>query len=239
MMDTDLDTQGYAWERALIDAAACAQVVERLAAAVETDGRRRQGGNGRAFAMRQVLARVPELVPMVEATLRQVASVVLGAEAFAVRSMLFDKVPGANWPVAWHQDRTISVQQRLEAAGFGPWSLKEGVHHVEPPVSVLERMVTLRLHLDAATAENGALRVVPGSHRMGRLDGEAVRDAVARGPVVTCVAATGDVLLMRPLLLHASSPSVEPTHRRVLHVEYACDPLPGGLAWAQEETACC
>jgi hypothetical protein len=32
-------------------------------------------------------------------------------------------------------------------------------------------------------------------------------------------------------VLHASSPATAPMHRRVVHLEFACDPLPGGLEW--------
>ncbi|MDB6072587.1 MAG: Phytanoyl-CoA dioxygenase, partial [Verrucomicrobiaceae bacterium] len=87
-----------------------------------------------------------------------------------VRGILFDKTPDANWLVAWHQDLTVCVQERSEVEGHGPWSVKHGVPHVQPPVELLAEMVTLRLHLDLTHAGNGALRVIPRSHREGRLD---------------------------------------------------------------------
>src|SRR5690606_16226043 len=91
----------------------------------------------------------------------------LGPGWRVVRSILFDKTPDANWKVAWHQDLSIAVRERADVAGYGPWSRKDGVVHVEPPTSVLKRMVTLRLHLDDCNAENGPLRVLPGSHAHG------------------------------------------------------------------------
>jgi Phytanoyl-CoA dioxygenase (PhyH) len=159
------------------------------------------------------------------------AAAVLGPDCIAVRGILFDKTPGANWKVSWHQDLTIAVRTRLDVPGFGPWSQKAGIHHVQPPVPVLERMLTLRLHLDDCGADNGPVRVLPGSHRAGRLTGEQIDRWRAEHEVHDCIAVRGEVLAMRPLLLHASSPAASPEHRRVIHLEYAALQLPGGLAW--------
>lgn len=156
----------------------------------------------------------------------------LGGEPVAVRVICFDKSPGKNWLVPWHQDLTIAVQERREVPGFGPWSVKDGIPHVQPPAELLERMLTVRLHLDDAHAGNGALKVIPGSHRGGRLSPDEVRAAVASTPEHICEVEAGGILLMRPLILHASSRSVSDTHRRVLHVEYAGFTLPSGLEWA-------
>jgi len=148
-----------------------------------------------------------------------------------VRSLLFDKTPGENWPVPWHQDLTLAVAERVESEGFGPWSVKDGIPHVQPPVEILFRMVTARLHLDDATEENGALKVAPGSHRLGRIPPEATREVVAGGSV-TCECRAGDLLLMSPLLLHASGRSQHPAHRRIVHFEFAPpDALPSALRW--------
>jgi len=157
----------------------------------------------------------------------------LPAEPLPVRAIYFDKSPDANWLVAWHQDLTIAVRERVEAAGFGPWSMKGGVPHVQPPMEMLERMITVRLHLDDADAGNGALRVLPGSHRFGRLSAEKIQELRATEPEALCVANAGDVLLMRPLILHASGRSNSPKHRRILHIEYAGFDLPPGLQWQE------
>jgi hypothetical protein len=147
-----------------------------------------------------------------------------------VRVIFFDKTAGKNWPVAWHQDRTIAVtQQADELEGYGPWSLKAGVVHVQPPIAVLESMITLRIHLDDTPGGNGALRVVPGSHLHGFVTSENFPGRETE--VVCCEAEAGDVLAMRPLLLHSSPRSVTPSHRRVLHVEYAAVDLPAPMDW--------
>ena len=88
-----------------------------------------------------------------------------------VRSILFDKTPRQNWPVSWHQDLTIAVQKEATCEGYGPWTTKEGVPHVQPPVELLEKMVTARIHLDDTDASNSALMVIPGSHRLGKISG--------------------------------------------------------------------
>ena len=119
------------------------------------------------------------------------------------------------------------MQERIDVPGFGPWSIKSGVPHVQPPVEVLEQMVAVRLHLDDCGEENGPVRVLPGSHRLGRM----VNPPWGVPSGVSCVVPRGGVLLMRPLLWHASSPAASPAHRRVVHIEFAAMPLPGGLKW--------
>jgi hypothetical protein len=157
----------------------------------------------------------------------------VGTAARPVRAIYFDKSPDANWLVPWHQDLTIAVRERVEAPGFGPWSVKEGVPHVQPAVELLARMLAVRLHLDDADQSNGALRVLAGSHRCGRLGAEAIAEWRARGAEIVCTAAAGDALLMRPLLLHASSKSTSSRSRRVLHLEYAGFDLPAGMKWQE------
>ncbi len=159
----------------------------------------------------------------------------LPEEPIPVRAIYFDKTPDTNWLVTWHQDLTLALRARLEAPGFGPWSVKDGVPHVQPPIELLERMLTVRLHLDDADEDNGALQVLPASHRNGRLSATDIRAMRERCPEVICSVAAGDALLMRPLLLHASSRSRLPRHRRVLHIEFAAFALPDGLQWYESD----
>lgn len=149
-----------------------------------------------------------------------------------VRGIFFDKVEGANWKVPWHQDVTIAVKERRDVPGFRGWSLKDGIPHVQPPVEVLEKMLTCRLSLDDCTPENGPLRVIPGSHRLGRLPKSEVLRLGHEGPAVECCVPAGGAVWMKPLLIHSSSKARVPSHRRVLHLEFAGCDLPGGLEWA-------
>jgi hypothetical protein len=164
---------------------------------------------------------------------RGIAASILGSAARPVHATLFDKTPDANWYGTWHQDLTIAVKKRIDVQGFGPWSVKEGVQHVQPPVAVLEGMVSLRVHLDPCAAENGALKFISGSHQHGILDSADLSSWRDNHPHVICPADTGDVVIMRLLLLHSSSKSQVPGHRRVLQIEYAGVDLPGGLEWAE------
>ena len=188
--------------------------------------------NDRVYAVRNLLATVPAVRQLAaDPAVRRLVEPVVGPRAQVVRAILFDKTPGANWKVAWHQDLSIAVRDRREVAGFGPWSVKAGVVHVQPPADVLGRMLTVRLHLDDCGPDNGPLRVIPGSHRGGALTPGEVERWRATVPPVACCAAAGGAVLMRPLVLHASSAATAPGHRRVVHLEWSADPLPGGLAW--------
>jgi ectoine hydroxylase-related dioxygenase (phytanoyl-CoA dioxygenase family) len=158
---------------------------------------------------------------------------VLPADAHAVQCTLFEKALDKNWLVALHQDLSIPVAERIDSALCTGWSAKEGDLFVQPPISVLEDLVAVRVHLDACDERNGALRVVPGSHRLGRLSSaQALNARAVRGERVVPVP-RGSVMVMRPLLLHASSKATADLPRRVLHFVFGPSSLPEGLSWRQ------
>jgi ectoine hydroxylase-related dioxygenase (phytanoyl-CoA dioxygenase family) len=167
-------------------------------------------------------------------TLRRFACAVLGEPCFAVRALLFDKTPEANWKVVWHQDLTVAARARVDVTGYGPWTEKAGVPHVQPPIDVIEQMLAIRVHLDPCTIENGPVRVIDGTHRMGRLTADAIDRIRAERNESVCLAAEGALLAFRPLLLHASSPATRPAHRRVIHIEYASQSLASPLVWHRQ-----
>lgn len=160
-----------------------------------------------------------------------VASTKLGPEARAVRALLFDKRADANWALGWHQDRTIAVKERLHIDGYGPWSCKNGIHHVEPPIDILESMITLRVHLDPCGPANAPLKIIPGSHLLGRIPVADINEEVAGLGSYTCTAQQGDVWVYATTILHASDAATHPSSRRVLQLDYATRELPGGLQW--------
>lgn len=176
---------------------------------------------------------LPALRPLLapDGLIGALASQCLGQPGMAVRAILFDKTTQTNWSLAWHQDRTICVRERLAVEGFGPWSVKAGLHHVAPPFDLLSRMVTLRVHLDDVPATNAPLLIAPGSHGLGKVAAGKVDAVAARCGVVACLAAAGDVWAYATPILHASEAASLPTRRRVLQVDYSADSLPGGLAW--------
>lgn len=161
----------------------------------------------------------------------RIAGSVLGAGSQPVRAIWFDKSAGANWSLPWHQDRTIAVKERLEVRGFGPWSVKSGMVHVEPPFDLLAGMVTLRIHLDSVPATNAPLLIAPESHKFGRIPANEIPEVVKRCGAVSCLANAGDIWLYATPILHASEAATEPSHRRVLQVEFAAGRLPAGLEW--------
>jgi ectoine hydroxylase-related dioxygenase (phytanoyl-CoA dioxygenase family) len=183
-----------------------------------------------SYAMRNLLAMpiVRELARSL--AVRTLAEAVLGKNCFAIKGTLFNKTRESNWKVVWHQDLTVIVRERKEIRGFGRWTVKSGVAHVQPPADVMSRILALRLHLDESGEENGPLRVIPGSHRQGRLSPKEIAEWRKKGSV-TCTVPRGGVLVMRPLLLHASSACVVPKSRRVIHLEFAAVELPDGLEW--------
>jgi len=124
----------------------------------------------------------------------------------------------------------IAVRERVEVKGWGPWSLKAGVTHVRPAAQILDQMVTIRIHLDDCGDGNGPLQVISGSHRQGLLSDTKIQNW-SKKEAVSCAVHRGDAILMRPLLLHASSPALHPSHRRVVHLEFAAHELPNGLEW--------
>jgi len=164
-------------------------------------------------------------------TMHRIATSRLGADARPVRAILFDKRSGMNWALGWHQDRTIAVRERSDAPSFGPWSKKSGLDHVEPPFEYIAGMLTLRAHLDACGPDNAPLKIVPGSHRLRRVPVDEIEAVVAEREAVSCLAGSGDVWAYGTGILHASDASLNPTHRRVLHVDYASASLPSGLNW--------
>jgi ectoine hydroxylase-related dioxygenase (phytanoyl-CoA dioxygenase family) len=160
-----------------------------------------------------------------------VAANYLGAAARPVRSLLFDKSGTSNWSLGWHQDRTIAVAERRNVDGFGPWTVKAGMIHVEPPAPLQAAMITLRVHLDPVDACNAPLLVAPGSHRLGRVPEADIAAVVQRCGAATCTAEAGDVWTYSTPILHASDAAARPRHRRVLQIDYAANELPGGLRW--------
>jgi hypothetical protein len=163
--------------------------------------------------------------------LGSLAAQAAGMRANPVRVLYFDKTAETNWAVPWHQDRTIAVSHPAEIDGYGPWTRKNGVDHVEPPLSVLAGMLTLRLFLDDCGEEDGPLEVALGSHRRGRILSSDLMKVVDQSAIFVATGRAGDVLVMKTLAVHRSKRAAVAAHRRVLHVDYSVADLPAPLAW--------
>jgi ectoine hydroxylase-related dioxygenase (phytanoyl-CoA dioxygenase family) len=222
-----LDCDGYAILPAVFDAAAVSAIIEactRALTAAADDPAVLAGKGGPAYGARNLLRLWPGALELARSpVLSSKLLRVLGNVGGVVRALFFDKPPGHSWALPWHKDFTIAVKAHGPIDRFEKPTVKAGVPHVEAPVELLATMLTARVHLDPMFEENGALRVIPGSHR-GPED---------RAPL-TLQCAAGDVLLMRPLLVHGSGHCVSDSqsHRRVVHLE--CAPsakLPDGYEW--------
>ena len=188
---------------------------------------------GTVYAARNVIDVVPDIRGawqndlLVEFVQRR-----LGERAGLVRVLYFDKPPEQSWALPWHKDLLIAVDSLRETAGYSAPRLRAGVPHTEPPLEVLESMLTLRIHLDEVTPENGPLQVASGTHRTGKA---LVLDGFERHSICT---PAGSVLAMTPLLAHCSGRSTPGTmrHRRILHLEFSrLRELPGGMRWHRFE----
>lgn len=84
---------------------------------------------------------------------------------------------------------------------------------------------------DQVDANNAPLRIVPGSHRLGRLSEAEVQGVVATSGERPCLAERGDVWLYATPIVHASLAADPPRRRRVLQVDYSADAAPHPLAW--------
>jgi hypothetical protein len=227
---------GFALVRNVYSAAECAAIASELTAALAACSRegsalRRVGGA--LYGARNLLALYPRSrVLWQQPRLVELLTATLGPRFGLVRGLFFDKPPEAGWSLPWHQDLTIAVQSHaLPTTHFRNPTTKGGVAHVEAPDELLHQMLTLRIHLDAATLDNGPLQVLPGTHRS--------RHASPSAEAVTVLAAAGDVFAMRPLLSHASAAPTpgNTAHRRILHLEFAAsDELPDGYRWHEFTT---
>ncbi|QJD97995.1 phytanoyl-CoA dioxygenase family protein [Mucilaginibacter robiniae] len=188
------------------------------------------------FAIRQFLKQVPEIKTLIFTDmLRQILDALFSFNYFVVKSIYFDKPQKSNWFVAYHQDLTISVDRKVDLPDFGPWTIKQNQFAVQPPLAILKDNFTVRIHLDDTDEGNGALKVIPKSHHKGIYRPENINwDAEQE---VICPVPRGGIMIMRPLLLHASNRTTSNRRRRVIHIEFSKALLPDGLQWSELESS--
>ncbi len=230
----NIQTDGFALIPRAVSRNKAAELAQRLTRSLQTESEQGSplASRGTVYAARNPLEVIPEVESIwQQSVLSKVLSSVLGHDFGLVRGLFFDKPPGRSWWLPWHKDLTIAVKNnQLPSELFTQPTLKAGVPHVIAPVEVLEQMLTIRIHLDDVTAENGPLRVIPGSHLTGK---EIIANDMEPA---TIFATAGDALAMRPLLSHSSGDSSPGTnrHRRILHLEFAASELlADGYEWQQ------
>jgi ectoine hydroxylase-related dioxygenase (phytanoyl-CoA dioxygenase family) len=140
----------------------------------------------------------------------------LGADIKQISHQVHWKPPGAKYTsYRFHQD-----------ARFRQGTVKDFAY--------LRSTVTTGLAIDPQTAENGALRIMPGSHRLGYLglsddgpimvgetqDEELRRAGLDPANIVTCEMEPGDLLLWTLFTVHGSAPNVSDYDRRFMINSY-------------------
>lgn len=229
---SNLGRDGYCMLPGAIDLRTVARLVALFGSAFidESQSVRARSSRGYVYAVRNLIGSIPEVSTVWQADpMMPLLRAVLGREFGLVRALFFDKPPERTWNLPWHKDTSIAVKDNtVKSRTFSRPTIKANIPHVIACDSVLHQMLTLRIHLDDVTDENGPLRVIPGSHAGCESDGIGIDNAV------TIHAIAGDVLVMRPLISHASGNSLEGTmrHRRILHLEFAAtELLPDGYEW--------
>lgn len=184
------------------------------------------------FAIRRFVQEIPGIRSLVFGErIKQIITEYGGRDYFVSKSIYFDKPGLSNWFVAYHQDLTIAVDKKSIFPGYGPWTKKQDMFAVQPPLDILAGNFTIRIHLDDTDETNGALKVIPGSHNKGIYRPESIDWTVEKEEI--CRVRSGGIMLMKPLLLHSSSRTTEDKKRRVMHLEFSNAVLPKGLGWAE------
>lgn len=185
------------------------------------------------FAIRQFHKEVPETLDFIfNQNLKDIMEDTFGKGYFITKSIYFDKPEKSNWFVAYHQDLTISVDKKIEIENFENWTVKQNQFAVQPPSAILEDNFTIRIHIDTTTKDNGALKVIDNSHSKGILrlenqDFENEKETI-------CEVEKGGIMIMKPLLFHASNKTTNNERRRVIHIEFSKHELPDGLEWSEK-----
>jgi hypothetical protein len=186
------------------------------------------------FAIRQFLKELPHLNQLIfNNKLRSLIQQLFGEDYFVVKSIYFDKPASSNWYVSWHQDLTISVDKKVDLENFGPWTVKQHQFAVQPPLNILQNIFTIRIHLDETDENNGALKIIPGSHKKDVFRPEKIDWSIETEQY--CKVAKGGVMIMKPLLLHSSGRTTNERKRRVIHIEFSNIELPATIKWAERQ----
>lgn len=225
-----LKDKGYTIIPKVFSNAECTELISYIELADTANNTFRKSAD--LFAIRQFLKEVPATQYIIfNNKLNAIIQALFGSGFFITKSIYFDKPAQSNWFVSYHQDLTISVDKKLELPGYGPWTVKQNQFAVQPPLAILENNFTIRIHLDDTDENNGALKVIPGSHQKGIYRPETIDWHKETEDL--CKIEKGGIMIMRPLLLHSSGRTTNSNKRRVVHVEFGTQQLPAGLNWSE------
>jgi ectoine hydroxylase-related dioxygenase (phytanoyl-CoA dioxygenase family) len=207
-----------------------AQIIDLVNQADDSNVAFRKSEN--LFAIRKFLREIPSVAEIVfNEKILSVISDFLGENYFVVKSIYFDKPEQSNWFVSYHQDLTISVDKKVDLEHFSKWTIKENQFAVQPPIDILKNIFTIRIHLDDTNENNGALKVIPGSHLQNIIRPENIGGT--KETETTCSVQKGGIMIMSPLLLHSSSKTNNNNQRRVIHIEFSNQELPTEIKWSE------
>jgi ectoine hydroxylase-related dioxygenase (phytanoyl-CoA dioxygenase family) len=187
------------------------------------------------YAIRQLLNTIPKLKQLLfNKNVVGLLDNLFESNYFLTKAIYFDKPPQSNWFVAYHQDLGISVDKKAELDDYRNWTYKQDQYGVQPPIKILEDTITLRIHLDDTTKDNGALKIIPKSHIKGIIRKNSENWNIENEDI--CEVKQGSIMLMKPLLLHASNKTINNKRRRVIHLEFNCNSLSKPLNWLEYQT---
>lgn len=228
----EIDTEGFT----IINTVYTENEIERLISLIENNTENRVDTatfrkSQDLFAIRQFHKEIPETLPYIfNPNLKDIIEATFGEGYFITKSIYFDKPEKSNWFVAYHQDLTISVDKKIEIENFENWTIKQNQFAVQPPIKILENNFTIRIHLDNTTKDNGALKVINDSHSKGIF---RVENLQTENETI-CEVEKGGIMIMKPLLFHASNKTTNNERRRVIHIEFSNQVLPDGLEWSEK-----
>jgi len=186
------------------------------------------------YAVRQLITKEPKNQKIIfqNEKFKELYNSVCTKDYFLSKAIFFNKPRKSNWFVSYHQDLSISAKEKVKVKDYTNWTNKNGQLGVIPPKEILERTITIRIHLDKTDETNGALRVIPNSHTKGIIRIDTSFNKNDFGKEVLCKVDKGAIMLMKPLLLHASSKSISEFDRRVIHLEFCNKEIP--MQWLEK-----
>ena len=226
----DIEINGFA----IIDNIYSESEIEQILLCIESADKSKETfrKSTELFAIRQFLNEIPEIRSLIfNDNLKKKIEELFGKDYFVVKSIYFDKPETSNWYVSYHQDLTISVDKKVELTGFGPWTVKHNQFAVQAPLEILENICTVRIHLDDTDENNGALKVILGSHSKEIYRPETIDWNIEKETI--CNVNKGGIMIMKPLILHSSGRTSNGKKRRVIHIEFSNKDLPVELQWAE------
>ena len=204
-MNDEFNASGRIWFRNALSYQAVTRIEQASTNAAQATSRR-------AADLVHILENTPDL---------QSILATFGPNPQPTRVVSFNKSETKNWATPWHQDRVITRNAKNDNPRYKNWTCKNGQWHCEPPLSVLEDMAFVRIHLDDTSQDQGPMEIALGSQRLGKVPSGECKSEAERLPMETCIAERGDVLVLKMLTLHRSIAATNSLSRRTIRADYA------------------